>query len=208
MLTHSDIKIRTFTGSQIRTYLPSIARLRIEVFRDFPFLYEDNLDSETQYLKKYASCKEAILVMVFDGSEIVGASTGIPLEFETDAIKKPFVQKGLDTSQYFYFSESVLLKRYRGRGIGHHFFDQREAHAQKLKKYKYICFCCVVRPEDHPQRPDDYIPLDDFWQKRGYVQHPEMHSFISWPDIGEKEETEKSMVFWIKPIKRRDQKSP
>jgi GNAT superfamily N-acetyltransferase len=208
MLTHSDIKVRTFTGSQVKTYLPSIARLRIEVFRDFPYLYEGNLDNEMQYLKKYASCKESIVVIIFDGSEIVGASTGIPLDFESASVKKPFAQNGMDTSQYFYFSESLLLKRYRGRGIGHHFFDLREAHVQQLKKYKYICFRCIARLQEHPQKPDDYIPLDDFWKKRGYVQHPEMEYSVSWPDIGEKEESEKPMAFWIKPIKKQGQKTP
>ncbi len=202
-MTLSNIKIRAFTGSAIKTYLSTVARLRVEVFRDYPYLLEGDIEHESQYLKKFASCKDAILVLVFDGSEIVGASLGIPLEHESDLIKKPFKEKKLDTASYYYFGESTLLKKYRGRGIGHHFFDQREAHVQKLKRYKQIAFCCVVRPEDDSRIPNDYLPLDDFWKKRGYVKHPEMLTMITWKDIGKTKPSVKPMVFWIKSLSTR-----
>jgi GNAT superfamily N-acetyltransferase len=198
-MAHSDIKIRTFSGSAIKNYLSSLARLRIEVFRDYPYLYEGDMQYETHYLKKYVNCKEAVVVLVFDNSEIVGASTGIPLSIEVQEIQKPFKEKKLDIPSYYYFSESLLLKKYRGRGIGHHFFDEREAHVHKLKKYKHICFACVERGED-THKPSDYMPLDDFWKKRGYVKHPELIAHFPWKDIGEHEETDKPLVFWIKDI--------
>ena len=203
-MTPSNIKIRTFTGPAIKTYLSNVARLRLEVFRDYPYLLEGEMQEETQYLKKFASCKDAIVVLVFDGSEIVGASLGIPLEHESDLIKKPFKERKLDIASFYYFGESTLLKKYRGRGIGHHFFDHREAHVSKLKRYKQICFCSVVRPEDDSRVPNDYMPLDDFWKKRGYVKHPEMLTMISWKDIGRTKLSVKPMVFWIKNISRRE----
>ncbi len=138
-MSQSNIKICKFTGAAMKTYLPAIARLRIEVFRDYPYLYEGNMQDEVEYLKKYADCKDAVLVVVFDGSEIVGVSTGIPLENEIEEVKKPFIESKLEISSYYYFSESMLLKKYRGRGLGHHFFDEREAHAQKTAHlYAYM----------------------------------------------------------------------
>src|SRR5258706_14299229 len=121
-MSHSDIKIRTFTGSSIKIYVPSIARLRLEVFREYPNLYESDLQHETQYLRKYSNCKEAIVVIVFDGSEIVGAATGLPLQYETETVKKPFLEQKLNVPSFYYFGESLLLKNYRERGISHHFF--------------------------------------------------------------------------------------
>jgi hypothetical protein len=37
---------------------------------------------------------------------------------------------GMDVGRVFYFGESMLLPRCRGRGIGHAFFGHREAHAR------------------------------------------------------------------------------
>lgn len=204
MMTSTNIKIRSFTGAAIKAYLPNIARLRLEVFRDYPYLQEGDMEHEMQYLKKFISCKDAIVVLVFDSSEIVGASLGIALEHESDLIKKPFKEKKIDLSAFYYFGESTLLKKYRGRGIGHHFFDQREGHVTKLKRYKHICFCSVLRPEDDERIPSDYLPLDDFWKKRGYVKHPEMLALLSWKDIGRTKPSVKPLVFWIKNLRIRD----
>lgn len=199
-MSQSNIKICKFTGEAMKTYLPAIARLRIEVFRDYPYLYERTMHDETQYLKKYANCKDAVLIVIFDGSEIVGVSTGIPLEDEFREVKKPFRENEIDMSTYYHFSESMLLKKYRSRGLGHHFFDEREAHAQKLNKYNHLCLYCIARPDDDALKPDDYIPQDDFLKKRGYVKHPELTCDVSWRNLNEEESSVKSMVFWIKSL--------
>jgi len=195
-----DIKIRSFTGSTLKSFLPSIARLRIEVFRDYPHLDEGNLEQEITYFERYLSSKEAIGVIVFDGSTIVGASTGIPLENEIEEIQKPFLEKNLNPSSIFFFSESVLLKAYRGRGIAHHFFDLREEHVLSQKKFDHISFCCVSRPEHDPKRPKDYLPLDDFWRKRGFTLHSEICYPNIWKDLDDQVPSEKTMVFWIKDL--------
>jgi GNAT superfamily N-acetyltransferase len=139
-------------------------------------------------------------VIVFDGSKIVGASTGLPLKKEIEGLQKPFIEKHIDPNSIFFFSESVLLKAYRGRGIGHHFFDIREEYALQLKEFEQISFCCVSRPEHDTKRPKDYLPLDDFWRKRGFVSHPEMCYQFQSKDSDDEEYTEKTMVFWIKDL--------
>lgn len=196
----TNIKIRTFTGSGIKTYIPSIVKLRIDIFKEYPFLYAGDVAYETQYFKKFAQCKDAIAVVVFDGPKIVGVSTGLPLEDESEEIQKPFLEHGLTLSDCFYFGESVLLHSYRGRGLAHHFFDLREAHAKHLKRFKYICFCTVMRPKNHPRKPKDYMPLETFWKKRGYTQHSEVMYNISWKDIDDEVETPKPTAFWTKEL--------
>lgn len=196
----SHIKIRTFTGGAIKPYIPSIAKLRMEIFHDYPFLYEGDIDFETRYLKKYAQCKDAIAVLVFDGAKIVGASTGLPFEDELPEFKKPFIDAGLPIPECFHFGESVLKKEYRGRGIGHHLFDHREEHVKHLKRFKRICFCTVASHKDHPKRPHDYLPLDNFWKKRGYTQHPELKCLVDRKEIGENDTAPKPLTFWIKEL--------
>lgn len=196
----TDIHVRTFVGPALRTYLHSIAKLRMDVFREYPFLEEPDLTLETVRLKRYLTSKESIGVLVFDNTTLVGVSLGIPLVLERDEIQRPFLDRFHDVSTYFYFGESVLLKQYRNRGISHHFFDVREAHVKHLIKYKHICFFDPMRPEVDPHKPADYLPLHDFWRKRGYVHCPDLHCNLIWKELGETKPSEKPLTFWIKDL--------
>ncbi len=193
-----DIRIERCSGPALEKFIPELARLRIAVFRDFPYLYDGDIDYEKKYLQTYIDCPDSVIVIAFDGDKVVGASTAIPMKYETDELKKPFIEQGYDLDEVFYCSESVLDKNYRGLGIGVRFFEEREAHAKDLGGFKHICFCCVERPTDHPRRPADYVPLDQFWTKRGYVKHPELHTTYVWKDLDDENETPKPMTFWLK----------
>ena len=92
-----------------------------------------------------------------------------------------------------------LLPQYRGQGVGVRFFEEREAAARR-HGYPVTTFCSVVRPADHPARPKDYVPLDEFWKHRGYEKRPDLVSTFDWKDIGERHESEKPMVYWMKTL--------
>jgi hypothetical protein len=83
--------------------------------------------------------------------------------------------------------------------VGVKFFEEREA-AARGHGYTQACFCSVVRSDDHPARPKDYVPLDAFWEKRGYTRRPELVATFSWRDIGERGESDKPMVYWTKML--------
>lgn len=187
------------TGQQIRPHLDTLAQLRMTVFRDFPYLYEGSLAYERDYLETYARSPGSLFVLAKDGARVVGAATGIPMADETDAFKRPFEDQGWRPEEIFYFGESVLLPEYRGRGIGVAFFDHREAHA-RAAGFHYTVFCAVVRPEDHPRRPRDYQPLDDFWRNRGYRPLPELTTEYAWTDVGEIAPSHKTMQFWYREL--------
>jgi GNAT superfamily N-acetyltransferase len=193
-----NIRIERWSGAALQQYIPELARLRIEVFREFPYLYDGDFDYEKKYLQTYIDCSDSVIVLAFDGDKIVGASTAMPMKYETNELKKPFIENGYNLDEVFYCSESVLNKQYRGLGIGVRFFEQREAHAEDLGGFKHITFCCVERPIDHPRRPADYVPLDKFWNKRGYFKHPELSTTYSWKDLDDINETPKPMIFWLK----------
>lgn len=195
-----NLHFQSFEGADIRSVFEPFALLRITVFRDFPYLYEGSLDYEREYLETYAASQRALLFAAFDGSAMVGATTCIPLTDETDEVQSPFRAAGFELSEVFYFGESILLPAYRGMGLGHRFFDAREAHAARFGTYRMTAFCAVTRPSDHPMRPDDYRPLDDFWAKRGYQKVPELTTQFAWPDLGESVSTPKTMTFWTRPL--------
>lgn len=194
------VEVRPLTGAELAAALPALSRLRMTVFREWPYLYDGTLEYERGYLERFSASEGAVIVAASDGGEIVGAATASPMLGHVDEVAEPFRQRGLDVSRIFYFGESVLLASHRGRGIGHAFFDQREAHARRVGGYTHATFCAVVRPDDHPMRPAGYVPLDAFWQRRGYARMEGLVGSLAWKDIGIEHETAKSMQFWMRAL--------
>ena len=191
---------KTFKSKEIESVFGDLARLRITVFKDYPYLYEGTIEYEKEYLKIYSKSDRSFLFTVYDGDKMVGATTCIPLTDETEEVKKPFLDLGMDVDSIFYFGESILLSQYRGLGLGNRFFDEREAHAQHFSTFKTTCFCAVARPNNHPMKPANYRPLDEFWTKRGYHKEVALESHFDWLDINEPITTSKSMIYWTKNI--------
>ncbi len=196
-----NVQVKIVKGEGIKPYIKDLARLRMELFRDFPYLYDGSSEYEEEYLSVYLRSKDAIIVLALDDEQVVGASSGMPMSMESDEVKAPFVHTELAPDKIFYFGESLLMKAYRGRGIGHKFFDERESHAKMLKRFSHTAFCAVVRPDDHPERPVGYAPLDPFWIKRGYTRRSDLVTSFSWQDLNENGESLKPMVFWIREIR-------
>lgn len=197
----SDIQIRPMIGHAVKPYINDLAKLRIKVFREYPYLYDGTAEYEEKYLRSYTDSPESLVVIVFHKENIVGASTGIPLEQAMEEVQTPFLKYGYDLNRIFYFGESVLLIENRGLGIGVRFFEEREDYANRLGRFDYTAFCAVERPDNHPRKPTGYIPLDLFWKKRGYRKHPEMKTMFSWRELDESGESPKPMIFWLKSLK-------
>lgn len=195
------IKIISYTGKTVRNLIPQIAALRIEVFREYPFLYAGNAEYEMRYLKdKFLSMEDGIVVAAFDQDNLIGLATGFPLIYETEDLKQVLIRSHRNVADYFCFGESVLKKPYRGLGIGKRFLEIREAHVRKLGRYPYICFYTSVKPPNNPKQPPDYRSPAPLWEKQGFVEHRELVGSVSYQEIGEEKETPKPMVFWIKKL--------
>lgn len=193
------MEVKPLKGDDLAGALDDVARLRIEVFRAWPYLYDGDFDYERKYLEPYRESAGAIVVGAFDAGRLVGAATGTPLADHADDFAAAFAGTGIALDEVFYCAESVLLPAYRGQGIGHAFFEYRESHARSLGFGK-SAFCAVVRPEDHPMKPLGYQPLDPFWRKRGYEPLEGVVAGFSWKDLGEAEETDKPLQFWLREI--------
>jgi GNAT superfamily N-acetyltransferase len=194
------VRVASLTDKAMGSVLDALARLRITVFRDWPYLYDGTLDYERKYLAKLAAAPGAVIVAAYDGETIVGCATGGPMTEMEAEFAEPFRARGHDIGCIFYCGESVLLPGWRGRGLGHAFFDHREAQARALGGFTHAAFCAVVRPEDHPLRPKDYVPLDGFWTKRGYTKADGVVTRFAWKDTDQPAETEKPMQFWMRAL--------
>ena len=179
--------------------LHALATLRMTVFRNWPYLYDGSADYEAAYLSEFLKDDGAVLVIARVGETPVGMATASPLATQSDVITAPFIAAGIDLEPIFYFGESVLLSQFHGMGIGHRFFDEREAAARAAGALQ-TSFCAVARPDDHPLRPGDARDLTPFWEKRGYRPVPHLETFLDWKDVGEGEETPHRMRFWMKTL--------
>ena len=193
------VTVRSLTGADLDSALDDVAALRIAVFRDWPYLYDGDLAYERRYLTAYRDSPGAILIGAFDGVRLVGAATGTPMEDHAADFGAAFAATGVALTRVFYCAESVLLPGYRGQGIGHWFFDGREAHARALGR-DHVAFCSVIRPADHPAHPPEARSNDAFWRKRGYLPVPGVTAEFAWRDLGEVQETRKPLQFWLRSL--------
>lgn len=198
-MSETTIRVEPLTGDALAMALPGLAELRITVFRAYPYLYDGDLRYERKYVEKFSQAEGAIIVGAFDGDRLIGAATGAPMVGQLDEWAAPFRERGYDLASIFYCGESVLLPGYRGRGIGHAFFDHREARARETGA-THTCFCGVVRPDDHPAKPADYRPLDGFWRKRGYAPLDGAQATFEWKEVGQRTETPHQLQFWIREL--------
>lgn len=195
----SRLQFRKYQGAEIANVFEDLAQMRMTVFREFPYLYEGgDLSYEMKYLQTYADSARSMALTVYDGDSIIGATTCLPLADEIDEVREPFEKAGPEIEKIFYFGESIVLKPYRGLGLGHLFFDERETHARSFKEYEWTGFCAVNRGNGHPSQPQDYRPNDAFWNKRAYTKMPELKTTMSWTDVGESVQSEKLMEFWLR----------
>lgn len=116
---------------------------------------------------------------------------------QPDSVRAPFVSAGVDVGTVHYFGQSVLLPQFRGQGIGHRFFDERESAASDAGA---ACadFCSVVQGKNDARRPMHTRDLGDFWRKRGYSVTTPYDTRLSWKELGQKDESDHIMSFWLK----------
>ncbi len=194
-----SLRVAPLTGPALEAALPDLARLRIAVFRDWPYLYDGDDAYERAYLRRYAASPGALVVAALDGPDIVGAATAAPMEDHAPEFAAALAAAGHAPEQALYCGESVLLHSHRGRGLGHAFFDAREAHGRALGR-RVACFCAVIRAPDDPRRPPGYSPLDAFWRRRGYAPLPGAVATYRWREAGEAAETDHPMQMWLRAL--------
>ena len=196
---HDAISLESLSGAALLPHLDDVARLRIAVFHDWPYLYEGDVGYERAYLAAYAQSADSVVVLARAGDALIGASTGIPLAHDSAGFQAPFRARGIDVAQVFYCGESVLLPAWRRRGIGHAFFDAREAHARRLGGFGWTAFAAVDRGDADPRRPPGHRGNEAFWARRGYVRQPGMTMHLHWNELAIGDVTH-PLTFWLRPL--------
>ena len=193
------ITLQSLSGAALLPHLDEVAKLRIAVFRDWPYLYDGDVGYEREYLAAYAQSPNSVVVLARAGDKVVGASTGIRLAEDSAEFQAPFLERGIEVAKVFYCGESVLLPAYRRRGIGHAFFDAREAHARALGGFEWTAFAAVDREDDDVRKPSGHRGNEAFWGKRGYVRQPGMTMRLHWNEL-DHGGVGHPLTFWLRPL--------
>lgn len=199
MISPDAVTIRHVPAAEVAGRLDDLAALRIAVFREWPYLYDGDEAYERAYLRPYAESDRAVVAGAFHRGRMIGAATAMPLMDHADDFAVPLAGTGWDLGKVFYLAESVLLPEWRGRGFGHPFFGIREA-AARLMGFERAVFASVIRPEDHPLRPEGARDLAPFWRGRGYAPLDGAIARFAWKDVGEAAETEKPLQIWWRDL--------
>ncbi|MBM3207703.1 MAG: GNAT family N-acetyltransferase [Chlamydiae bacterium] len=112
------MELEIVIGHNFQKHIDTVANLRISIFREYPYLYDGNISYEADYLKSYVLSKNSILILARDKGQIVGALTGLPLLEADEMFRIVFEKNPFPIDSIFYLGEILLIKEYRGKGIG------------------------------------------------------------------------------------------
>ena len=198
-MTDDRFQFRTLVGAEALAAVEAIGRLRIAIFREFPYLYEGSMEYERRYLQTYFRSPLSLVILVEHQGAVIGASTGLPASDAEEEVRAPLVARGFDPSQVFYCGEALLLPEYRGRGISSQFFGCGDRYARQIGA-KWQTFITVVRPDDHPSKPPHYSSLDVLWAAQGFAKVEGLTTHMRWKDLGHPVETDHLLEYWLKPL--------
>ncbi|MCT4634959.1 MAG: GNAT family N-acetyltransferase [Rickettsiales bacterium] len=193
------LSLQSFTGEKAKKYLKQIANIRITMFKEFPYLYKGSLEYEEEYLNVYFNSKNSIILLVLDGDKVVGFSNSIPLKEEMEEVKAPFIKNKIDISKYLYVGEMMIKEKYRNKGLSNIIAKYHEQCA-KDRNYTNITFMTVIRPNDHPLKPENYRPLEPLWKALGCNPLKEIKIKFSWKQVDKDIPQENQLAVWSKKL--------
>ncbi len=187
------------TESTITDALDALATLRLDIFKEYPYLYQGRREDELAYLRSYAEKPEACVILASDGTEVIGAATGMPLIHEDAQLRDAFAGSGYPLESIYYVGELLLQPAYRSAGLGQKLLTQMERHIRSLGHFQQLTCATVERPDNHPLRPDDAIPISRFLARTGFVHLPGVTTRFTWRET-DGVKREHTMQFWIKDL--------
>jgi GNAT superfamily N-acetyltransferase len=176
-----------------------LATLRLEIFPEYPYLYQGRREDELAYLGSYAETPDACVILACDGLTVVGAATGMPLVYEDAQMRAAFAATTFPLNEVYYVGELLFLPAYRNCGLGRKLLAQLESRIRSLGSYRYLTCATVERPDDHPLRPRDYTPITRFLARTGFVRLHGVTTHFMWREI-DGVKRDHCMQFWSKEL--------
>lgn len=198
---HPQFTIKSFTGQEAERYIDQIAAIRLNMFKEYPYLYNGTVEIEKEYLQIYFKSSHANILLTFDSDDnVIGFSSSIPLSDEAEEIRAPFIEKQLNCDNYLYIGEGLIYPEYQGKNLVRQAAQIHEEIARS-KGYKYLTFMAVDRPEDHPCKPDNYRSTDGLFKHFGYTKFDNMNVTLTWNQLDTNQEATNTLSLWHKEIR-------
>lgn len=201
------IQIHKLYGSEAEPYFEALVALKLLTFAPFPFLYHGSIETERAWFDTYLRSNQSFILLLEDQGHIVGACTGIGGKDEDENFRRPFIQRGLDPNNIFFYGESMILPAYRSLGYGQLFYEERESYALSLHGIDTLAACILHRPEDHPSTPKGFAKrrqsYEAIWSGRGFRPEQGLTATASWCDQGHTIATTKTYQIWLKSLAER-----
>ena len=199
MKSVKEITEQLLTGAAIADALDDLATLRLDIFREYPYLYKGRREDELNYLGTYAKTPDACVILAYDGLAVIGAATGMPLIHEDAQMLDAFAGTTFPLDEIYYVGELLFRLAYRNCGLGQKLLDRLESHIRSLGRYRRLTCATVERPADHPLRPRDYIPITRFLARTGFVRLSGVTTHFIWRET-DGVKRDHPMQFWSKEL--------
>ncbi len=110
-----------------------------------------------------------------------------------------FADTAYSLNEIYYVGELLFRPDYRNCGLGQKLLAQMESHVRSLGRYHKLTCATVERPDHHPLRPPDYIPITRFLARTGFVRLPGVVTHFAWRETDGVKRNH-SMQFWLKEL--------
>lgn len=201
---HGNIYMEAFRGTSITPFVKDITDLCIEIYREYPYLYEGTEEEYLPFIEHYTSSNNGIACLLFDNTKPIGVAIGMSMNEMREKYKQPFINaRPLENcNELFYLGEFLLLKDYRGKGFGKQMYLELERLVKENLNLQKICFCKIDEDVHNPLIPADYKSLDEFWRKLGFEKCDDATVIVDWRDVSAEKDSPHKLVYWLKTLPR------
>lgn len=198
-----NVVIELFVGIQMLSLLPMASQWFMQMYQEFPYLYQGNDSYEHDYTKMYHDVAHAVMAVASVENTYVGMALGLPV-YAVDFVPLGALlqEKGYCPQQVFYISDVIVQEKYRKLGIATQLMRVMQEQALSWG-YTSLCLATVVRDSSHPLCPSTFQSSDRLWLKLGFLKTDILLEPIIWPTVqpdGTVQDYANSMVLWIKSI--------
>jgi len=197
----SNYNIKIITGDTLEQFLPFVATQAITTFKEYPYLYCGNYEEEINFRTLLAQSQDSAIAVAYYEQTPIGFVTGYTFTSFASHFEGSinlFTQANLNSEEYYYFGEIIIMPEHRGNQLSSKLFNALENYAQNLG-YKAACIV-TEEHESHPLKPNNYQSLDPLWNLLGYKK-TSLIIYFKWqtyqPD-GNVIEEKHPLTYWIK----------
>lgn len=197
------ISVKLCFGEQIRLYTRDLSHLCLEVYKEWPYLYEGSEEEGVEYIEeRYVKNPDSLVCLAFQGNQLIGAAMGLPLCHAPPHYLTCF-KSDESLKDVFYWGELAVVPKHRHLKVAKEIYTKMGKEVIDSGKYRAIAFCEVTRSSDFIQKypkPDQYRGNDSLWLHLNFEIKANLTCQGKWRLVGEAQESTQDMVYWWKTL--------